>query len=598
MMPFSVFYSPRTACTLIYTTRERNITLAVTVSSEKKKALTLKSAWITKKGQHISPQSDVQAPNQTSDNELSMNAVNNSISQENGFVNSENLATPVGQARNYAKIFGMDENGTRGLATLAEDLPDGVDLGEVALAFNAIYSQGKSGKAFSAAKNMELLSPEQRHYAYNLGIMDKALDSARAKNAAAEISGENSGKVLQKDGVGGTIKKSNNLANEAKNEEEFNNETITSISKSKLEAQKSNSRTQRAAGSESSIPATMQKNGGINDRILLQRNRRGIESTLRDLGFNDKDIVSEEKNATSYPIKEFLSEYGIDCLIIKDSSWKRKSQAASKSGIVFVKETVPKEYLKRMGPHEVTHIMKQVGYKPYLDFLNRTPIMFDFSTPEARFLLNRAAEHCNVDIILAHDSDFARIYDEFNATFYGHIASGLLDERTDWMRAAFYDFDGYVQDLIDIHKQFKKDFNKTSFSSSTPDAQKAKESSTRAESSNSDVQHSKGNNAEWDAERIKDGKVLQKDGVGDTIKENESRRENSDGTERKVGNTIFGRRDNKANSGEQYTERSKEHRGDEGTVTKGRLDRRGNREKLVTEDSSGRELSLRELQDK
>ena len=209
----------------------RNITLAVTVSSEKKKALTLKSAWITKKGQHISPQSDVQAPNQTSDNELSMNAVNNSISQENGFVNSENLATTVGQARNYAKIFGMGENGTRGLATLAEDLPDGVDLGEVALAFNAIYRQGKSGKALSAAKNMELLSPEQRQYAYNLGIMDGALDSARAKKeggsppasdvqnsssltqrdatpagAAAEIPKENDGKVLQKDGVGDTIK--------------------------------------------------------------------------------------------------------------------------------------------------------------------------------------------------------------------------------------------------------------------------------------------------------------------------------------------------------------------------------------------------------
>ena len=109
---------------LVFTKTIDDKITAVTVSSEKKKALTLKSAWITKKGQHISPQSDVQAPNQTSDNELSMNAVNNSISQENGFVNSENLATPVGQARNYAKILKMGENGTRGLVNLSENLPD------------------------------------------------------------------------------------------------------------------------------------------------------------------------------------------------------------------------------------------------------------------------------------------------------------------------------------------------------------------------------------------------------------------------------------------------------------------------------------------
>ncbi len=61
-----------------------NVT-AVTVVSEKKKALSLKSAWITvqKEKQHISPPSDVQAPNPTSETVGSMNAVSdNSIHQE------------------------------------------------------------------------------------------------------------------------------------------------------------------------------------------------------------------------------------------------------------------------------------------------------------------------------------------------------------------------------------------------------------------------------------------------------------------------------------------------------------------------------------
>lgn len=75
-----------------------NVT-AVTVVSEKKKALSLKSAWITvqKEKQHISPPSDVQAPNPTSKTVGSMNAVsNNSIHQK-----SENVK---GKSKNGENI--------------------------------------------------------------------------------------------------------------------------------------------------------------------------------------------------------------------------------------------------------------------------------------------------------------------------------------------------------------------------------------------------------------------------------------------------------------------------------------------------------------
>ncbi len=109
------------------------------------------------------------------------------------------------QAAAYAMTLGMGAEGLHGLVTMSESIASGVDLGEAALAFNAFYNQGKSGKALSAAKNMELLSPEQRQYAYNLGIMDKALNSARKKNAVTDLSGENDGKVLQKDGESGKI---------------------------------------------------------------------------------------------------------------------------------------------------------------------------------------------------------------------------------------------------------------------------------------------------------------------------------------------------------------------------------------------------------
>ena len=72
-----------------------------------------------------------------------------------------------------------------------------MNLGDAAQAFNAIYSQGKGGKAFSAVKFGELLSPEQKQYAYQTGVVDGLLKSSRKKS---------SGEVLQKDSVGGTIK--------------------------------------------------------------------------------------------------------------------------------------------------------------------------------------------------------------------------------------------------------------------------------------------------------------------------------------------------------------------------------------------------------
>ena len=143
------------------------------------------------------------------------------------------------QAAMYAMILEMGPEGLRGLVAVAEDLPGGVDLGEAALAFNAYYNQGKQGNGLSSVKNMELLSPDQRHYARNLGIMDNAWGGAKKEGgfppasdvqnssrltqrdatpagAAAELSGENSNKVLQNDGKSGKI---NNNKESAENEQ-------------------------------------------------------------------------------------------------------------------------------------------------------------------------------------------------------------------------------------------------------------------------------------------------------------------------------------------------------------------------------------------
>ena len=83
------------------------------------------------------------------------------------------------QAAVYAMTLGMRSAGLKGLVTIAESLPEGVSLGDAALVFNAIYNQGKSGKAMSAVKNMNLLSLEQRQYAYQNGIVDGLLEKSQ-----------------------------------------------------------------------------------------------------------------------------------------------------------------------------------------------------------------------------------------------------------------------------------------------------------------------------------------------------------------------------------------------------------------------------------
>lgn len=68
-------------------------------------------------------------------------------------------------------------------------------------------------------------------------------------------------------------------------------------------------------------------------------------------------------------------EYAIPCFVISDDVWEKngkKSPAFSAGGQVYLRETLPEEKRGMFTPHEATHVMKQTGFKPYLDFVERT----------------------------------------------------------------------------------------------------------------------------------------------------------------------------------------------------------------------------------
>lgn len=418
------------------------------------------------------------------------------------------------QAAAYGYTLGMGAEGLSGFVYISEGIADGADLGEVAIAYNAIYNQGKQGKALSAVKNMELLSPEQRQYAYNLGIMDRALDSARAKNVAAEISKENDGKVLQKDGVGDTIKENEqgDINSEQQKAERAEAQfAFDGGAESRTFESTSGTRTEdedrsRVQGEDR---GTSQKVGGAltSDRRINRLNPKEINVDLSDTLQIDKEHLLYE------PQQKLINEYGIECYIIKERSWHRSSPAGTYKGKVYMSESFSGNLLATVVPHEATHAMKQLNYQPYLDLIDRLPDMLDMSAEATEDMFNWIAGHCGFDFLAMSRSEGMHFYDEMNAAIYGFYKTSMWesDGYAEWLPNAFYDFDSYIAELEAIHEQFKKDVQ----------ARKV-ESYKQVDSTTSDVQQAKSDQAsssEWSAERIKDGKAEKAKPISEIIEQ-------------------------------------------------------------------------------
>ena len=180
--------------------------------------------------------------------------------------------------------------------------------------------------------------------------------------------------------------------------------------------------------------------------------------------------VEPAKGSVAYAEQRTAVDYGVPSFVVADAAWaknKGSTPAFSADGQIFFRETLPEKNRGMFAPHEVTHVMRQVGYKPYLDFVERTPTMLNMSDGMTRVLLNHVAEHQHTTL---ENADPARLYDEFNATMYGHIAVGKADMFVDGPAAhVFHDFDAYAKELGELHERFKADNQKeTKFSLKAP----------------------------------------------------------------------------------------------------------------------------------
>lgn len=187
---------------------------------------------------------------------------------------------------------------------------------------------------------------------------------------------------------------------------------------------------------------------------------RASEKSMGEAGhlrgrYGVNDSVAPARGSVAESESRALSECGIESLVIPDGKWDRKSPAFTRGGKVYMRETIPEEKRGMIAPHETTHVMKQVGYKPYLAFIHNEAKYFDEKTSAGETLVEHIGQHRGFNGLPTSEADRVTFFDELNATIYGHYASGKMDGLDGPLHQAFHDFDRYIEELDNIHKQFK-----------------------------------------------------------------------------------------------------------------------------------------------
>ena len=211
-------------------------------------------------------------------------------------------------------------------------------------------------------------------------------------------------------------------------------------------------------GDRSGIPEVVgEADEGLQEESAGERLHRGVTSK-KDL-FESGDFVKPEEGTALYDLqKKALEEYGLKLHIIKAAAWSRENPALAFRGEIYVAENIEEDMLNEVIPHEATHAMRLLKFKPYLDFIERTPDMLNFLSEDTNRLVIMIQEHVGVDFFDMTDHQRAKFYDELNSSVYGFEKGGVLANSEydyEWIPKAFHDFEAYINELSSIHDQFK-----------------------------------------------------------------------------------------------------------------------------------------------
>lgn len=217
----------------------------------------------------------------------------------------------------------------------------------------------------------------------------------------------------------------------------------------------------RGKNEEVSIDSITERYAGR--RLTQQQSEIGASFGERPVirALADQTVTPESQSFTAKEQQKAIG-YGVPSFVIPDTVYdrfrgdKKQRYAFSYSGQIYLREHIPETYQNvAIAEHEATHVMRQIGYAPYMDFLQRTPDMINFHSAHTKAIVKMISAHTGVDILNATPKQLEKFYDEINAGMYGHIAKGQVEELRAVYGDAFKDFDAYVRELTDIHEQFK-----------------------------------------------------------------------------------------------------------------------------------------------
>ena len=222
-------------------------------------------------------------------------------------------------------------------------------------------------------------------------------------------------------------------------------------------------RTSNGTGKEDSERSRIQKRVGEEKREFQENNYR----KRRNRGISDYELFSDvnnhlipEESSELHKITQTIKDaYGLKCYVIKKSAWKRENPACAAQGKIYICENIDKNLLLTLVPHETTHVMKQLEFDPYIEFVDGVPDLVNIKSQAFDEISRLVAEHNKINFFEMDAEQRTHFYDELNATVYGYAKGNIFDNPQfdcDWIKEAFYDFDAYISELSEIHEQFKE----------------------------------------------------------------------------------------------------------------------------------------------
>lgn len=214
---------------------------------------------------------------------------------------------------------------------------------------------------------------------------------------------------------------------------------------------------EKGQGADGYRPGVQGGNGTFGEVAIWSQTAKETLTDHKD-NFTEADFVIPEVGSYREQTQRTLKdEYGVTCRIVKKSSWTKKDPAYAEGAVIYICETMEGTDFTDAASHELVHVMKQVRFQPYLDFVSDTPDYVDLRRESAHIILQRVAKHRGIDYFSMDDTQMQTLYDELNAAMYGAYRSGGFGDAADQalVADAFPDLNGYIDALNDIHEQYK-----------------------------------------------------------------------------------------------------------------------------------------------